>query len=193
MAHGRRAFDLQELALTTVSGAPPWLAAALGDTTAAAAAAAVPEPLARAADDAAARYGYAALRAAEDARWTAREREIAALRRRFVDGPTLRLRPGALRISFDPRAQTPLGDAGTVMRGLTWKGDAGAELDAPDGALVSPDWKELRVPLDGVTPPPAAGALDTTRHWRAAGWSLTLPPGWRLTAEGGGWVALPPR
>jgi hypothetical protein len=192
MAHGG-AFDLQGLALTTVSGAPPWLAAALGDTAAAATASA-PEPLARAADAAAARYGDAALRAAEDARWAAREREIAALRRRFVDGPTLRLRPGALRISFDPRAQTPLGDAGTVMRGLTWKGDAGAELDAPDGALVSPDWSELRVPLDGgVTPPPSAGAIDTTRHWRAAGWSLTLPTGWRIAAEGGDWVARPPR
>ena len=190
---GAAAADLQRLTLRTLPGAPPsWLAAALGDT--AAPHAAVAAPLARAADAAGARYGIATLRAGEETRWAAREREIAALRRRFVDGPTLRLRPGALRLSFDPRAQTPLGDAGTVMRGLTWKGDDGAELDAPEGALVSADWSELRVPLGGVAPAaPAAGASDTTRRWTAPGWSLTLPPGWRLTSDGGALIASPPR
>ncbi|HET7457152.1 MAG TPA: hypothetical protein VFJ74_05835, partial [Gemmatimonadaceae bacterium] len=69
MAHGG-AFDLQQIALTTVAGAPPWLAAALGDTGVAAAS--VPGPLARAADDAAARYGVTALRAAEEERWATR-------------------------------------------------------------------------------------------------------------------------
>jgi len=136
-------------------------------------------------------YGLTATAAEEEGRWATRERELAALRARFVAGPTLRLRPASLRISFDPRQQASLGDAGTVMRGVEWKGDDGAELRAPAGALVSPDWSELRVPLDSAALVP--GPLAVRRTWTAAGWTLTLPAGWVLATAGTSWVATPPR
>ena len=135
-------------------------------------------------------YGLAEIQAAEDARWRERERQVAELRARFVDGATLRLRPGTLRISFDPRGQAPLGDAGTVMPGLVWKGAAGAVLEAPGGALVSSDWAELRVSLDTVVF--AEGPLAADSHWAGRGWTLTLPAGWRFARAGASWIATPP-
>ena len=139
---------------------------------------------------AAARYDVADIARAERERWTERERQLADARRRFVDGPVLRLRPATLRISFDPRRQSALGDAGTVMAGVRWRGEDGAELDAPDGALVAPDWSELRVPLGAVTP--RAGVLAAPVEWHGAGWTLRLPAGWRVEQDGRNWSALPP-
>jgi hypothetical protein len=86
---------------------------------------------------AAAVLGLEELQAREDARWKARRQRIAALRRRFVDAPQFRLRPGALRISFNPQDQVSLGDAGTVMANVKWRDGGGGQLDAPDGALVT--------------------------------------------------------
>jgi len=143
--------------------------------------------LAQSAERAGAAYGLAALRQAEDTRWADRQRQIAELRARFVDGPTLRLRPGALRISFDPSRQTALGESGTVMGNLLWRGADGAELSAPEGALVTADWSEIRVPMSSVTF--TAGQLTRAHEWSAPGWTLRLPPGWRLAQEGASWVA----
>ena len=132
-----------------------------------------------------------AIRKEEDRRWATREKQIAELRSRFVDGPTLRIRPSDLRVSFDYRASVPLGDAGTVLANVFWRTDAGADLAAPGGALVSPDWKELRVPLDkGVRI--AAGTLSAKAQWKSKGWTLTLPAGWVLAANGSSMVASPP-
>src|SRR5207245_729522 len=119
----------------------------------------------RDAERAGAAYGLAGILAAEDARWRDRERQLAELRARFVDGATLRLRPGALRISFDFRGQVSLGDAGTFMPHLIWRGGGGATLDAPAGGLVSADWGEIRLPLD--TLPLVEGPLATDRRWAA--------------------------
>jgi hypothetical protein len=135
-------------------------------------------------------YGLDAIQGAEGVRWRERQRQIADLRGRFVDGPTLRLRPGALRISFDFRGQVPLGEAGTVMPALVWRGTGGAALDAPAGALVTADWSELRVPLDTVTV--RDGILPAVMRWVGAGWTVTLPAGWRLARTGASWVATPP-
>ncbi|MBX6333490.1 MAG: hypothetical protein IRY91_16700 [Gemmatimonadaceae bacterium] len=153
-----------------------------------------PDALARrlraAAEREGASYDLASLRAAESARWHEHEQRLAALRATFVDGPTLRIVPGSLAITFDPRAQIALGAAGTVMPGLAWKTADGASLSAPAGALVSTDWSELRVPLDTLAL--AAGTLDSARTWHAAGWTLTLPRGWVLVRDGHSWVARPP-
>ncbi|HKG94565.1 MAG TPA: hypothetical protein VKA84_21810 [Gemmatimonadaceae bacterium] len=185
----RESLDLQRL-LAASLGAPAagrldaWLCAA-GDSAA----------LARSAERAGRDYGLEEVRAAEDARWADRERTIAELRARFVDDPTLRLRPGGgVSVSFDPGRQTPLGAAGTVMGGLIWKGEDGAELLAPNGALVAAAWNELRIPLpdSAAGPPLAEGPLPDRRSWKGAGgWSLTLPAGWRLTRDSAGWVARP--
>ena len=148
---------------------------------------------AAAAERAGRRYGVDSLRAAEAARWTAQRRRLADLRARFVEGATLRLRPGALRITFDPGRQTPLGTDGTVMGALVWKADDGALLDAPEGGLVAADWSEVRVPLDATAAAALTeGALAAPLDVRATGWRLSLQAGWRLSREGRDWVARPP-
>ena len=139
---------------------------------------------------AAVRYDLTTIERAERDRWTERQRQLADLRRRFVEAPVIRLRPATLRISFDPRRQSALGEVGTVMEGLTWRGDDGAELGAPDGALVAPDWSELRLPLGMVAP--RAGVLAAPVEWRGDGWTLRLPAGWRVEQDGRNWLVLPP-
>jgi hypothetical protein len=135
-------------------------------------------------------YGVDSVRRQERARWVARERELTHLRAAFVSGPTLRLRPRSMRLTFDPRVQSSLGAAGTVMGNLTWKGDDGAVLTASSGGLVSPDWAELRVPLGGVKIAP--GPVTARTDWSGDGWQLTLPAGWVFTADSGSVVATPP-
>ncbi len=134
--------------------------------------------------------GGDSVRAAEEARWQGRQARLAELRARFVTGPTLRLRPHALQLSFDPRGQVSLGDAGTVMANLVWKNEQGASLTAPDGALVTPDWRELR--LDVADAAITEGTLRAPATWRTTNWTLTLPAGWLLRREGAGWIASPP-
>jgi hypothetical protein len=135
------------------------------------------------------RYGADEIASSEAARWEKRQAELAALTARFVAGPTVRIRPGVLHFVFDPRSQAPLGANGTVMYGFQWKADDGAALQAPDGALLTPDFKEIRVPLDSQSFTP--GRLTTVRRWQAAGWTLSLPTGWNVTADGASWVITP--
>src|SRR5690606_29368622 len=100
-----------------------------------------------------------------------------------VDGPVLRLIPGALQVTFDPNAQFPIGDtAGTVMMRFRWSGADGAELVAPEGALVSPTWSWIQVPLPAERLEP--GAVTEPRTIEGDGWTLTLPAGWRITRVG---------
>jgi hypothetical protein len=94
-----------------------------------------------------------------------------------------------MSISFDPRGQIPLGADGSVMTDVTWKTTDGAELLAPVGALVTSDWTDLRVPLEGQTFAP--GRLASTKKWQAADWTLTLPAGWVVRSDGTSWVITP--
>lgn len=187
-ARVRDAHDLGAL-LARAIDAPNALVAALGGDSSTVVAARVAD-LRRDADRAGARHALAAVRAEEMARWRERARVIADLRARYIDGPTLRLRPGPLRLAFDPRRQTSLGAAGTVMGGLTWRGSDGAELVADDGALVSGDWSELRVPLDGATIEP--GVVAARLQLTGRGWRLTVPAGWMVRAEESSRALTPP-
>ena len=136
-------------------------------------------------------YGGDTIRRVEAERVAAQQQRIRTLRRRFVDGPVLRLIPGALQVTFDPNAQFPIGGtAGTVMMRFRWSGADGAELVAPDGALVSPTWSWIQVPLPaGILEP---GALAEPRTIEGEGWTLTLPAGWRLTRVGSRVEVRPP-
>ncbi|MEP6590402.1 MAG: hypothetical protein ABJC19_04385 [Gemmatimonadota bacterium] len=146
--------------------------------------------LAKAAERSGGRYGLHEVRAEELQRWQAMEQRLALLRVRYLDGPTLRLRPKLVNISFDPNLATTLGDSGTVYGTLSWKGPNDAVLDASSGAFVNATWSELRVPLDAVRP--TAGVLAEVTTWRGEGWTLTLPVGWRVEALGESWVLTPP-
>ncbi len=141
-------------------------------------------------DRIAARYGITSVRATERERERKHAQVVREMRTRFVTGPVLRIVPGAIRISFDPGGQLSLGADGTVMRSLRWTRDDQAELIASTGALVSADWKELRVPLGRARF--EAGTLTTEQEWTGDGWTLRLPRGWHLARDASGWIALPP-
>ena len=99
------------------------------------------------------------------------------------------LRPGKLSFSFNPEGQISLGKEGTVMTSLAWRSDDGGALEAPEGALVSPDWTELRLPLPrGLRP----GTLAEARSYDGEGYELRLPAGWVIERAGRGLVAHPP-
>jgi hypothetical protein len=138
----------------------------------------------RAAETAGARYGLDSVRAAETTRWAERQKQIAALRAQFVNGPLIRIRAQGASVAFDPYRQTSLGTDGTVMGGFLWRNDDGVELSAPAGALVSSAWQEFRIPRDTVSIP--TGPVQEKRTWTSAGWSLTLVPGWVVTEDAQG-------
>jgi hypothetical protein len=135
-------------------------------------------------------HGHDSLRRSELARWRDHLALLELARKRFLQGPTLRLRPGPLNIVFDPAGQLPLGEAGTVMSGLHWGSADGAELLAPRGALVTRDWQELIVPLGRVAP--REGTLEAPITLEGEGWTLRLPALWRLSRDGESWVVGPP-
>lgn len=135
-------------------------------------------------------YGGPAIVAEENVRWTTRERQLAEYRSKFIDGPTVRLRPHSLNVSFDPRGQASLGASGTVMANLAWKGADGASLTAPAGALVNQSWTELRIPLGDAHLEP--GVVKQTITVKGDGWTLVLVPGWTVRTDGSSIVITPP-
>ncbi len=135
-------------------------------------------------------YGYDALHRAERGRAVANARRIDSLRTRFVTGTVLRIVPPALRITFDPNGQFPLGEAGTVMTNFRWAGDGGAELVATSGALVAPTWQWFQVPLGDVRLEP--GTLASPLSVSGDGWTLTMPAGWTIVRAGRRLEARPP-
>lgn len=147
-------------------------------------------PVARDLDARARHHGGDVLRRAEVARETARRRRLDSLQTRFVAAPALRVRPTALRVSFDPNGQFPLAGAGTVMTNFRWTSDDGAELVAPAGALVAPDWSWFQVPLGTVRL--ESGALAAPVTIEGDGWRLVLPAGWRVVRSGSRTEVLPP-
>lgn len=135
-------------------------------------------------------FGYDTISRAERARTVANDRRIDSLRTRFVTGPVLRLVPGSLQITFDPNRQYPLGDAGTVMMNFRWSADGGAELVAAGGALVSPTWSWIQLPLGAARVAP--GVLAEPLVLQGDGWTLTLPAGWTIARSGTRVEARPP-
>src|SRR5207248_2056635 len=117
---------------------------------------------------AAARYGGAKLRTAEEARDRAQQVRVAELRRRFVDGPVLTM-PAAGSGTSDTTGSVGIPGAGTVFfRNFTLSGRWG-RLNANGGVLRAADGSTLAVPV--------TGPLDGTTL-QGDGWSATLNSGW---------------
>ena len=112
------------------------------------------------------------------------------LRAVFMKGKVLRVVPKGMQVAFDPNGQTSLGADGTVMRGFRWAGADGAELVAQGGALVSPQWDWVQVPLGNLSLP--EGVLASPRALEGAGWKLSLPAGWKVTRIDGRVEVRPP-
>ena len=117
---------------------------------------------------AAARYGGAEIRAAEEQREQQRQARIAELRRRFVDGPVF-VMPGGGGGMSDSRGAVVIPDAGTVYFGpYRMSGDWGT-LEADKGVLIEADGRlrRLSAPVQRD---------DTTIS--GDGWTFKAAPGW---------------
>jgi hypothetical protein len=117
---------------------------------------------------AAARYGGAEIRAAEEQRERGRQERIGDLRRQFVDGPVLVIRGGGGGMSNSTGA-VAIPDIGTVFFGPYRFNTASGMLEAEKGVLLESNGSVRRVPApvrrDDVT---VVGD----------GWTFTAKPGW---------------
>jgi hypothetical protein len=117
---------------------------------------------------AAARYGGAELRAAEEQREQQRQARIAELRRRFVDGPVL-LMPGGGSGFSDSHGAVVIPDVGTVWFGDYRQNGEWGTIVANTGVLVTSDGRVRRLPApvrrDDIT-------VD------GDGWTVKAAPGW---------------
>ena len=118
---------------------------------------------------AAARYGGAQVRAAEEQRDREQQAIIAELRRRYVDGPVL-IVPRAGSGSINNMGATVIPGAGTVFRAMANK-SAWGFFDASNGALVSADGETISLPAPVV--------VDATTL-KGDGWTATVGPGWTV-------------
>ena len=148
------------------------------------------DPSTAPAADRAIHYGGGPIIAAESARDAERARMLDSLRTRYLRNPVLRVVPSAMQVTFDPNGQVPLDDQGTVMRNLRWASTDGAELSAPAGALVSPTWSHVQVPLGNASI--AEGVVTTPIEVSGNGWRLRLPRWWVVKRTGSVTELRPP-
>ena len=123
---------------------------------------------------AAARYGGAELRAAEEQREQQRQARIAELRRRFVDGPVFVMPGGGGGLSNSMGAVV-IPDAGTVYFHPYRMSGPWGTLEAEKGVLEASDgrWRRLPAPVRGD------GATIS-----GDGWTFKAAAGW-IIREGG--------
>ena len=132
----------------------------------------LPRDLRQRADERAASYDGAALRAAEDELERNRQARLAEYRARFVSGPVLAIPlTGNMRYTFDPNNLLPLDTLGTVYPQFRVSDDWGILTVTENGALMLADRTGLRLP---------APADTQARPLQGAGWTLELNPGWQL-------------
>jgi hypothetical protein len=114
------------------------------------------------------RYGGAEIRASEEKREQERQERLAELRRRFVDGPVLRIPGGGSGMS-DSRGAVVIPGVGTVYFGpFRASGDWGT-LEAEKGVLVASDGGSRRLAAPAR---PDGGAIA------GDGWTIKAAPGW---------------
>ena len=119
---------------------------------------------------AATRYGGAEIRAAEEKREQERQARLAELRRRFVDGPVLRI-PGGGSAASDSRGSVVIPGVGTVFFGPFRASGPWGALEAAKGVLVASDGSSRRLAAPAR---PDGGAIA------GDGWSVKAAPGWAV-------------
>ena len=138
------------------------------------------------ADGRIARYNGERVIADETAREEERQAREADLRARFVEGPVLRLAPGAeFSFSFDPNDAVNLEGAGTVY-GSARVTDVWGILEVESGGAMFP--RNAQGWFTGVVVPVPAGVSDPPTS--GEGWRLDLAEGWELAPgeRAGDWV-----
>lgn len=128
------------------------------------------QPSAAVVEQHAARYGGAALLAAEQQRAHEHQQLLDRYKTALVDGPVLTIRLLDMHMQFNPNTVLSLGQAGTVYPHLKVIDDWGT-LEVEQGALLSGDWKRVT-----VSAPATPNGVDV----HGAGWRLQLKSGWEL-------------
>jgi hypothetical protein len=116
------------------------------------------------------RYGGAEIRASEEKRDQERQQRLAELRRRFVDGPVLRLPGGGSGMS-NSRGAIVIPGVGTVYFGPFRASGPWGTLEAEKGALVASDGSFRSVPAP-VRRDDGTFAGDGWTFKAAAGWVI---------------------
>jgi hypothetical protein len=114
------------------------------------------------------RYGGAEIRASEQQREQERQERLAELRRRFVDGPVLRIPGGGSGMS-DSRGAVVIPGVGTVYFGPFRASGVWGTLEAEKGVLVASDGGSRRLAAPAR---PDGGAIA------GDGWTFKAAPGW---------------
>ena len=117
---------------------------------------------------AAAGYGGAELRAAEERREQQRQARMAELHGRFVDGPVLVISGGGSGYT-DSRGAVVIPDVGTIYFGAFRITGPWGTLEAEKGVLIASDGRTRRLPAP-------VRRDDTTMS--GDGWTLKVAPGW---------------
>jgi hypothetical protein len=123
--------------------------------------------------DAAAEYGGAELRAAEQRREQLRQDRINELRLRFVDGPVLVV-PGGGSGASDSRGAIVIPGSGTVYFHTYQAWGEWGRLEAGNGVLLASDGRSRRVP---------APVRRDDGSLSGDGWTFKAAPGW-IVREG---------
>jgi hypothetical protein len=145
------------------------------------------EPDAGAAETRAARYDGARLMAAEAERAERIVAELARLRERFLEGPTLRLVPeGSFRYAYDPNGAVPLAGVGTVYEASRVSAAWGVLTVESGGVLLT----RSELGITGVVVPAPADAGEPPLEGEE--WRLELAEGWRVAPgeRPGSWVVV---
>lgn len=117
-------------------------------------------------------YDGATLLATEQVREQHRQQQVAQYKAALIDGALLVLPLRKPQVMFNPSTLVPLGDAGTVYPTMRVLSDWGS-IEVREGALLSPDWKQLTVAAPGKSEA-KQGTIE------GAGWTLHLADGWQL-------------
>ena len=143
----------------------------------------LPGDLQQTAEQQAALYDGAVLRASELERDRKRQQILAQYRAKFVEGPILTLPFKNMHVQFDPRNLQPLENAGTVYPNMRITDDWGI-LTATNGALMKSDWSAVIV---------AAPDASEGSSLKGDGWTLELKSGWKIVpaARKGDFILAP--
>ena len=116
-------------------------------------------------------YSYQSIKKVELHRENERIANIKKYKKMFIDNATLKIVFESMNISFNPNNLIPLEDFGTVYPTLRITDNWGI-LDVEKGALLSSDWKSVKVTLPLVI---------TDNQIKGNGWELELKKSWKLS------------
>jgi hypothetical protein len=120
------------------------------------------------------RYGGSEIESQEGDRATRKIALAERYKRELISGPTIDLPMTRFHIKFDPRGIETFDPYGSVYHTLTITAVWGAITVTGGDALISKDFRVLRL----------AAAADTSgKTVRGKGWTLEFVPGYRLVAD----------